>query len=137
MQPASWASVFAVLMGVAALAGLAYAIAWWAALLVLLLMRLVAGPGLGLLPKQQGSLSVQGVNGDWVFEQHGVCLALTLRHVWHGPVWTTLGFLSVASGKPVQFTVWRSRVSPAGWRSLRQLTTRGPAAPRLRATEGQ
>lgn len=110
---------------------------WWAAATALLLARLAAGPGLGLLPSHQGRLSARGWDGGWVHEHEGERRALALRRVWHGPAWTTLEFSTAPSGRALQLTVWRSDVSSCGWRRLRQLAARGPVRPRLRTTEGQ
>ncbi|WP_157787575.1 hypothetical protein [Pusillimonas noertemannii] len=106
-------------------------------MLALLLARLAAGPGLGLYPPAQGRLSADGWDGGWSFEHAGERRALALRHVWHGPAWTTLGFHEPSVGEALQLTVWRSDVSSTGWRRLRQLAARGCKEPRLRITEGQ
>jgi len=137
VRRAAWTPALTAALGLTALACLALAVAWWVALVALLLLRLVAGPGLGLFAAQQGRLSVASGDDRWTYEQGGGRHTLILRHVWHGPAWTTLAFKTASSGKAFQLTVWRSRVSSAGWRRLRQLASRGPGGPRLRATEGQ
>ncbi|MDX3893590.1 hypothetical protein [Pusillimonas sp.] len=101
-----------------------------------MLARLVAGPCLGLVAPLQGRLSAQGWEGGWAFEHGGERQALALRHVWHGPAWTTLKF-SPSSGAVLQLTIWRSDVSSSGWRRLRQLAARSSEQPRTRITEGQ
>jgi len=105
--------------------------------LALLLARLAAGPGLGLLAPVQGRLSADGWDGGWAFEHAGARRALALLHVWHGPAWTTLSFHVPSMGEALQLTIWRSDVSSTDWRRLRQLAARGAKEPRPRITEGQ
>jgi len=104
---------------------------WWAALLALLtalliVLRLPSNKRPPLL------LHVEGWDARWHVELNGCADAVCLEHVWHGPVWTTLKFKKIASGKALYLTLWRAEVSSTGWRFMRQLVSRGikPLSPR-------
>lgn len=123
VRPALWARWAPCVLGLAALASLYAAVAWWAAV--------VALPAGWLASRHfdsgrtAGVLRADGWQGAWQFEYNGQYQQLALEHVWHGPVWTTLRFLRGGSGRRLHLTIWRHEVSSLQWRLLRQVASRG------------